>query len=223
MTDYNDYDDTLLMEAVREEMDARASAVTNEGREAMIAFLENAAMPAPEPFTVEHMQQSSHATAVEKGWWEDQVGADGKLDQGKVMDLVGTKLLLVTSEIAEAFEEFRSHRMMVYWEIPSFGRVCAADIMTGLDAKTIGTLETCAGARGARGDNEVRRQELLNFISKKFKPEGFGIELADALIRQGDLAEALTQAGIPIDLEYCVRLKAAYNRTRPHRHGGKRA
>jgi NTP pyrophosphatase (non-canonical NTP hydrolase) len=48
------------------------------------------------------------------------------------------------------------------------------------------------------------------------KPEGFGIELADALIRIAQLAEELG-----IDLENAVGLKMAYNATRPYKHGGK--
>jgi NTP pyrophosphatase (non-canonical NTP hydrolase) len=50
------------------------------------------------------------------------------------------------------------------------------------------------------------------------KPEGFGIELADILIRVADCAEYLR-----IDLEECLREKLAYNKTRSYRHGNKRA
>ena len=50
------------------------------------------------------------------------------------------------------------------------------------------------------------------------KPEGFPTELADILIRIADLAE-----GWGIDLEEAITLKTAYNRSRPHRHGGKLA
>lgn len=50
------------------------------------------------------------------------------------------------------------------------------------------------------------------------KPEGFGVELADVVIRCMDTAESLG-----IDLEAHMRLKAAYNALRPYRHGGKRA
>lgn len=50
------------------------------------------------------------------------------------------------------------------------------------------------------------------------KPIGFASELADVLIRIGDLCGYLG-----IDLEGAVRMKMAYNRTRPYRHGGKRA
>lgn len=48
------------------------------------------------------------------------------------------------------------------------------------------------------------------------KPEGFGIELADALIRILDLG-----AMLGIDLEALVHTKLAFNRTRGHKHGGK--
>jgi len=50
------------------------------------------------------------------------------------------------------------------------------------------------------------------------KPEGFGVELADIVIRAMDTAESLG-----IDLEALMMLKADYNARRPFRHGGKRA
>lgn len=50
------------------------------------------------------------------------------------------------------------------------------------------------------------------------KPEGFPSELADVIIRIGDLCGYLG-----IDLEAAVTEKMAYNATRTHRHGGKRA
>ncbi len=50
------------------------------------------------------------------------------------------------------------------------------------------------------------------------KPEGLPSELADLLIRVADTAQTFG-----IDLEAAVREKMAYNETRPHRHGNKRA
>lgn len=49
-----------------------------------------------------------------------------------------------------------------------------------------------------------------------FKPEGFGIELADLVIRVCDTCQRYG-----IDLDRCLREKMLYNLSRPHRHGGK--
>lgn len=49
------------------------------------------------------------------------------------------------------------------------------------------------------------------------KPEGFSVEIADAMIRAMDLCKFLG-----VDLVAAMRLKIAYNATREHLHGGKR-
>jgi hypothetical protein len=46
------------------------------------------------------------------------------------------------------------------------------------------------------------------------KPEGFGIELADAVIRIMDLAEVLN-----LDLQSLMAVKMNYNEGRPYKHG----
>jgi len=46
------------------------------------------------------------------------------------------------------------------------------------------------------------------------KPEGFQIELADAIIRILDLAERLS-----IDMGWAIEQKVEYNRERPYLHG----
>lgn len=56
------------------------------------------------------------------------------------------------------------------------------------------------------------------WFAQDAKPEGFGIELADIVIRVFDTAEALG-----IDMEDMLRMKMAYNSLRPFRHGDKRA
>lgn len=58
----------------------------------------------------------------------------------------------------------------------------------------------------------------VNFTyHKDKKPEGFAIELADAVIRILDLCGALD-----IDLALAIKVKMGYNATRPYKHGGKR-
>lgn len=49
-----------------------------------------------------------------------------------------------------------------------------------------------------------------------FKSEGVAVEFADLLIRVFD-----TCGRYNIPLEDALRLKMAYNKTRPHKHGGK--
>ncbi len=51
---------------------------------------------------------------------------------------------------------------------------------------------------------------------EKAKPEGFVVELADVIIRVADLCREYN-----LDLETALITKMKYNKTRPHRHGGK--
>jgi hypothetical protein len=61
-----------------------------------------------------------------------------------------------------------------------------------------------------------RNGEMHLYYHNSGKPDGFGIELADAVIRLLGIAE---HCGI--DLESMCRIKHEYNKTRPRRHGGK--
>lgn len=65
---------------------------------------------------------------------------------------------------------------------------------------------------------EELRDPLVDLTKTRYtetgKPEGFGPELADIVIRVADLAAA---AGI--DLEAVIIEKQAYNRGRPFKHG----
>ena len=65
---------------------------------------------------------------------------------------------------------------------------------------------------------EVRVGNLKPRNSARSRPLGLPSELADVIIRVLDVCGALN-----IDIEEAVRLKMAYNETRPNRHGGKLA
>ena len=57
----------------------------------------------------------------------------------------------------------------------------------------------------------------LYYNAISYKPEGFGVELADIVIRVLDLAEMMG-----MDLTEIILTKMKYNESRPYRHGGKR-
>lgn len=58
--------------------------------------------------------------------------------------------------------------------------------------------------------------DTIEWAAQGHKPEGVGIELADVIIRCADMC-----GRYGIDLEAVLRIKQAFNRTRPRKHGGK--
>ena len=74
-------------------------------------------------------------------------------------------------------------------------------------------------AEVSEGLEEVRKGEdhYQPYLGEKNKPEGLVIEMADAVIRMADLAGKMG-----LDLAEAIEMKMAYNKTRPHRHGGKK-
>ena len=71
-------------------------------------------------------------------------------------------------------------------------------------------------AEVAEATEEYRDGKMDTYLGAGGKPEGFWVEIADAVIRVLDLAGAMD-----IDLEHIIELKHEYNKTRPYRHGGK--
>lgn len=65
---------------------------------------------------------------------------------------------------------------------------------------------------------EVRKSHDLDevYFKENGKPEGFSVELADAVIRIFDLCGTYN-----LDLERAIELKHEYNKSRPYKHGKK--
>ena len=116
--------------------------------------------------TIERLQQESLQWAKRQGFWDDidLKHLDPENLSKQAIMVLAMKLMLVTSELGEAFEELRCGRPLCY--------------------------------------------------EKNGKPEGFGIEIADAVIILSSLAEALR-----FDLGDMFRQKGTYNDTRPHMNG----
>ncbi|QWY81360.1 MazG-like nucleotide pyrophosphohydrolase [Arthrobacter phage Rizwana] len=121
--------------------------------------------------------------------------------KASVRRAIAEKLALVHEEISEALGEIRSggDPLETYFSLTEKTRAA--------DGRVIGETTTLHPGQGYDGDGKP----LL-------KPEGFLVELADAVIRIHDLVYLLGA-----DKEYIEadRLKREYNSTRPYKHGRK--
>ena len=129
-----------------------------------------------------------HENAVAHGWWE----------QERELPEI---LMLCVSELAEALEEYRSGRPMIYYKNPFTQR---ANATTFEKVKNDGTIH-------------VEPPFATCEEQKLPKPEGVAVELADCMIR---ILDYCGRTGI--DIEEAIRIKHEYNKTRPYRHGGKK-
>lgn len=85
-------------------------------------------------------------------------------------------------------------------------------LLTGIGTKlALITSEVSEALEEYRDNQEL---DVTRFVDGK--PEGFGIELADIVIRVADLA-----GRVGVNLGDLVNLKFRYNATRPTRHGKK--
>lgn len=106
------------------------------------------------------------------------------------------RLMLIVSEAAEAMEHQRDANPLTFWLCKKCGAM--------LDEPREHRDETTAGP-------ETRRCEAG---PQDLKPDGFGYELADIVIRAFDQAER-----VELDLPQLVADKMKFNQGRPHKHG----
>ena len=139
------------------------------------------------PLGLNQLAAAVHENAVAHGWWEEERG-------------LPEVLMLCVSELAEALEEYRRGRPMLYFPCNAGGVCCEED----------GSAHC-----GSRPYNPATPDAPCSAQSKK--PEGVAVELADCVIR---ILDYCGHAGI--DIEEAIRIKHEYNKTRPYRHGGKK-
>mgnify|MGYP000423228014 CR=1 FL=1 len=116
---------------------------------------------------------------------------------------IGTKIMLMVTELGEAFEEIRSGRAPeeTYYPAGPVPASLAVEFASGVEAQ------------------EYWEKSQAEKPGLK-KPEGFPSELADAFIRLLSLAYEIEQAyGVSVNLEEAIYEKIAYNDTRPYKHG----
>jgi hypothetical protein len=117
------------------------------------------------------------AWANRKGWWDREEDRD-----------IPTKLALIHSELSEALEEYRHGRMKLWYH---YAATDQTPENVGLHSMADGLFFSVTPF----GDHTSFGQKLIPATHEKYlefgyeaKPEGFGIEIADAVIRICDLA-----------------------------------
>lgn len=103
---------------------------------------------------------------------------------------MGEMLMLATSELAEALEEHRAVKPVIYFRH-------AAD---------------CQSTQ--RGNEETVDQTANGWCTCAPKPEGTAVEIGDCIIRCLDTMQSLN-----VDIDHVVAIKMAYNEQRPMKHG----
>lgn len=154
--------------------------------------------------TLTEVQRESYRIAKAHGFWD-----------GPKQDNLPTKIALAHGELSEALQEFREGHepTEVYYHYEAGPRAEIVEFKLDLDGQNY-VRPANGGLSKWHPVEQGKMHDTMLAFGYEAKPEGFGIELADAIIRICDLAE---RHGI--DLTQMVKLKSAYNEGRPHMHG----
>jgi NTP pyrophosphatase (non-canonical NTP hydrolase) len=154
------------------------------------------------PTTIKDYIQESHAIAVSKGWWE------GERFKIPCHCLMKGSFGYTTNPLCETCNG-------IGFKLKEIERSFGAQIAL-MHSELSEALEEFRNT--GLGDTD----KFIYYLSGSWgvdgeKPEGIAVELADVLIRIFD-----TCGKYNIPLQEALDLKLAYNKTRPHRHGGKK-
>ena len=186
---------------------------------------EDPSAPEPSPRTIQDLCERSLTIAVSKGWHDEKKRS------------TACNMLLFLSEVTEGFEDLRANKgeREIYWEgskpcgIPIeiadlVIRVChyaaAEDMVELLHRGHDFTKPDTAGLSGDLESFLAHEVRLIVQFESQMQSRAY-TQAGDLL---GDIVDdAFSFAALfGIDLWAAIELKEAYNRTRPHRHGGKK-
>jgi len=181
------------------------------------------------------LQREVYTIAASKGWHDDPLcevkARPGAAPEGVQADRVLAKLALIHSELSEALDENDAGRFDVWYStdkpakpegfVVEIADACIRAMDTcealGLNLGSAIGLEVEAGT-------QADMSSLHRFVSQAVEAarvgnyDGFVCALSGLLL--GCFAAC---SNFGLDLDAAIRLKIEYNRTRPHRHGGKLA
>lgn len=130
--------------------------------------------------------------------------------------------LTISKLVEEAYDHAATSGFWDASHVRSYAQ--AASFMTNDVCREISSRLMLIVSEAAEAMEDARSNPVAAFMPSsnllpdlngvRHKPEGFGSELADIVIRVADLA-----GGMGLDLEQEIRAKLEHNKTRPRMHG----
>ncbi len=179
---------------------------------------------------LEQLVERAHAMALEKGWWE------GGVENRPVVEVTNN----LHAEISEAWEEWRAGRMELWWSHREQSGMSQTDIGSAFYMSSHKRVECGWKPEGFW----IEIADLMIRTADAMGAWGDGLPTICGWYDEDDFPEAISQlhelahdSNHGVVLVYCIEfarhhgidilalceLKMAYNATRSHRHGGKRA